>query len=312
MQEQLPHIANVVLDWIEANNKEEAVVDFQNTMYYFGFRAAVRVSVNYDVSSPEEAEGKLGNLHVSFSVNDDCFEEFRRCYDTVISMTFDTQTRQLSSEEKQRLKKDSAYIHSKIEEFRSRVVNEHPDSFNSILRKQENPLTNSAFTEQESRSLMAALIVGSYHTTSVSAMWVFYELAKNPIVQQKLYEEVKAVVEKAGGILKLSQDQSWSHCSYLKAVIEETFRVDPPGSFASRLGVFFFSLFIFNCNFFLDTFQRELRLEIFLFLQAQTSSFLWHCSAEIVECSIVPMFLSQSDSSEIPNFTSLCKRSDSE
>jgi len=176
---------------------------------------SVRVAVNYDVDDLEESE------------------RFRECYDTVITMTFDSQTRELTTAEKSKLENDVEYIHQRVKEFREKAK-EHPSSFNSIMNE-VNPLTNEKFTEEDAKSIMAAMIIGSYHTTAVGTMWVLYRCAKHPQMQQKMFEEIAPLFEKGGTIEDLAKDPaSWSKCVYLRAFIEETFRCDPGGSFSAR------------------------------------------------------------------------------
>jgi cytochrome P450 len=47
--------------------------------------------------------------------------------------------------------------------------------------------------------------LAGYETTSASMCWIFHELAHNPDVQDKLYEEVEETFEKYGVKLKLCE-----------------------------------------------------------------------------------------------------------
>jgi len=76
------------------------------------------------------------------------------------------------------------------------------------------------------------LFTGSVETTANTLGWVLYNIAVNPKVQEKAFEEVKQVLEECGGkIDKLALGR----LSYIKAVIRETFRLFPITATTSRI-----------------------------------------------------------------------------
>ncbi|XP_063428230.1 cytochrome P450 10-like [Mytilus trossulus] len=84
-------------------------------------------------------------------------------------------------------------------------------------------LSQQSLTPDEALSTAVDLLVGATETTTTGSLWVLYNLAKNPEVQEKLYRETKNVLQDNEPITpeKLSQ------LSYVKAVVKETFRLYP-------------------------------------------------------------------------------------
>ncbi|XP_061192062.1 cytochrome P450 10-like [Saccostrea echinata] len=84
-------------------------------------------------------------------------------------------------------------------------------------------INQESLSEREALSTCVDVLVGATETTSSGTLWVLYCLAKNPKVQEKLYEETKRVLPNNEAITpeKLSQ------LHYVKAVIKETFRLYP-------------------------------------------------------------------------------------
>ncbi|CAH1793199.1 unnamed protein product [Owenia fusiformis] len=75
---------------------------------------------------------------------------------------------------------------------------------------------------------MVDLMGGAVDTTSTSAQWILYMLARNPHVQEKLYREVKN--------LNPGNDVSnyMQHIPYMRAVVKETLRLYPVAALVSR------------------------------------------------------------------------------
>ena len=57
--------------------------------------------------------------------------------------------------------------------------------------------------------------------TTTGSLWVMYNLAKNPDVQEKLYKEIKQVLPNNEPITP----EILSKLTYVKAVVKETFRL---------------------------------------------------------------------------------------
>lgn len=77
---------------------------------------------------------------------------------------------------------------------RRRTVNENQsqDLLSLLLESQEDDLTG--MSEQQLRDEVTAMLVAGYETTAVTMTWMFYLIAQHPEVEQKLRQEIAAVV----------------------------------------------------------------------------------------------------------------------
>ncbi|CAN6466343.1 unnamed protein product [Victoria cruziana] len=81
--------------------------------------------------------------------------------------------------------------------------------------------------EGEMVTLCGEFLNGGTDTTSTAVQWVMANLVKDPKIQGKLYEEIRAVAGEDGEV----DEESLSRMPYLKAVIMEGLRRHPPGHF---------------------------------------------------------------------------------
>jgi cytochrome P450 len=83
-------------------------------------------------------------------------------------------------------------------------------------------------TDDEICILCSEFLDAGTDTTSTGLQWIMAELVKNPAIQEKLYNEVKAATEddKEG-----ASEEDVHKMPYLKAVILEALRKHPPGHF---------------------------------------------------------------------------------
>ncbi|KAJ1294842.1 hypothetical protein BS78_01G177400 [Paspalum vaginatum] len=86
---------------------------------------------------------------------------------------------------------------------------------------------NRPLTDDEIVTLCSEFLNAGTDTTSTGLQWIMAELVKNPAVQEKLYDEIKAT---CGGDGEVSEEVI-HHMPYLKAVILEGLRKHPPGHF---------------------------------------------------------------------------------
>jgi cytochrome P450 len=77
---------------------------------------------------------------------------------------------------------------------------------------------------QQLRDEVLTLFVAGHETTALTLSWLFYLLAENPQVQQRLYEEIDTTL---GGRTITLEDLR--KMPYLKMVIDETLRLYPVG-----------------------------------------------------------------------------------
>eukprot|EP00093_Oithona_nana_P005061 05061.XXX_189702_191147_1 [CDS] Oithona nana genome sequencing. len=70
-----------------------------------------------------------------------------------------------------------------------------------------------------------AFFIAGYETTSNTLSTLCYNLAKNPEVQEKVYEEISRVTEENDGLIN---HETTNQMPYLEATIEEDLRIHPP------------------------------------------------------------------------------------
>ncbi|CAA91272.1 Cytochrome P450 [Caenorhabditis elegans] len=97
--------------------------------------------------------------------------------------------------------------------------NDSTDLLNLLIRRE----TIGKMTQREVIENCFAFLIAGYETTSTAMMFSAYLLAEYPIVQQKLYEEIKKTKENAG----LNYD-SIHNMKYLDCVYKESLRFYPP------------------------------------------------------------------------------------
>ena len=78
--------------------------------------------------------------------------------------------------------------------------------------------------------LLQTFLFAGHDTTAAALAWAVYLLATHPEAAEKLYEEVSASVEAAGGPEKMHFRQL-QQCSYLDAFIKELLRLYPSAGF---------------------------------------------------------------------------------
>ena len=84
--------------------------------------------------------------------------------------------------------------------------------------------TANKLTEDEIIAQAVLFFVAGYETTATLLSWAAYELALNPSIQERLYEEIRTAIDSIGDI----DYDLLSRLEYLDAVISETLRLDSP------------------------------------------------------------------------------------
>ena len=102
-------------------------------------------------------------------------------------------------------------------------VNEGQEELDSE-RKALSGISEKYITEDEMLAQSWIFFVAGYETTATTLTFATYELALNPDVQQRLYEEVLTAVDSKGDI----DYDTLSRLPYLDAVISETLRIHSP------------------------------------------------------------------------------------
>ncbi|ESK90192.1 cytochrome p450 [Moniliophthora roreri MCA 2997] len=81
-------------------------------------------------------------------------------------------------------------------------------------------------TEDEVLAQMSTLIQAGHHTTGYSFAWILYELSRNPMDQQKVYEEIKHIHSRTSGELS-DPDYDELASSWLGLCVKEALRLHP-------------------------------------------------------------------------------------
>ncbi|XP_022312941.2 cytochrome P450 10-like [Crassostrea virginica] len=84
-------------------------------------------------------------------------------------------------------------------------------------------MSQKSLTENEALSTVVDMLISATETTSSGTLWALYNLANNPEVQEKLYEDTKRVLPNNETITP----EKLSELQYVKAVMKETFRLYP-------------------------------------------------------------------------------------
>ncbi|KAF0929313.1 hypothetical protein E2562_019896 [Oryza meyeriana var. granulata] len=101
------------------------------------------------------------------------------------------------------------------------------------LRINDDNCGERALTDDELVALCSEFLNGGTDTTSTALQWIMAELVKNPAIQDKLHDEIEAVVTSEsgkGGSHQVSEEDLHK-MPYLKAVVLEGLRRHPPGHF---------------------------------------------------------------------------------
>ncbi|KAH9395428.1 Thromboxane-A synthase [Tyrophagus putrescentiae] len=121
------------------------------------------------------------------------------------------------------------------EDFKAADHAHHLYNGTDELEREQQELKNiigSKFLSTE--EIMAQALVfflAGYETTSSLLSFCLYELALNPAIQQRLYEEIQSAKSEDP---KLSYGTLATRCAYLDAVISETLRKYPPALLLNR------------------------------------------------------------------------------
>jgi len=99
---------------------------------------------------------------------------------------------------------------------------EHGDLLSMLMQAKDEH--DNGMDKQQLRDEVITLFVASHETTALTLSWLFYLLAKNPQVQQRLYDEIDATLGKRTITL-----DDLKKLPYLKMVIDETLRLYPVG-----------------------------------------------------------------------------------
>ncbi|XP_073228660.1 cytochrome P450 27C1-like [Porites lutea] len=92
-------------------------------------------------------------------------------------------------------------------------------------------LTKEDLTPEEVNGHAIDVVAGGVDTTSVTALWWLYNLARFPHVQEKIYEEIQSVVGIDGEVTP----HNLAKLHYLKASLKESLRLTPTAAGLQRI-----------------------------------------------------------------------------
>lgn len=123
-----------------------------------------------------------------------------------------------------------------IYEVSEKLINEKMSTLHKMLEKGEQTkgefltflLSSNKLSMKEIQTVLAELLLGGVDTTSNTMSWTLYHLAKEPNIQDCLYQEISGVCPGD----KIPTTEDLMKMPYLKAVIKEILRLYPvvPGN----------------------------------------------------------------------------------
>lgn len=93
----------------------------------------------------------------------------------------------------------------------------------SVLLFATDPETGQGMSENQLRDEVMTLFIAGHETTATTLSWALVELARHPVVEERVYAELDAAL---GDRLPTADDLS--QMPYLQAVIQEVLRLYPP------------------------------------------------------------------------------------
>lgn len=103
------------------------------------------------------------------------------------------------------------------------------DDLLQMLMEAQDLDTGESMTDKQLRDECATIFVAGHETTAISMTWLFYQLARNPRVYQKLHAELDSVLGDRD-----PQMQDIPQLKYTRQIIDETLRLYPPGWLIGR------------------------------------------------------------------------------
>jgi cytochrome P450 len=101
-----------------------------------------------------------------------------------------------------------------------------PRDLFDLMGDARDPETGQAFTAEQLGDQVATMILAGHETTATALFWALYLLALDPVTQDELAAEVKAVT--ANGALDMDR------LKFTRAVVDETMRLYPPAYLIAR------------------------------------------------------------------------------
>nr|WNK22288.1 cytochrome P450 [Athetis lepigone] len=113
-------------------------------------------------------------------------------------------------------------------------IKESRDLLDALLKiRQEAAAENEEISEDLLLAQAAIFLLGGFDTSGVTLTWALYELAWNPLCQERLYQELLEAKQKNGG--KNLDATTLSELTYINCVIKEALRKFPSMGWLDRI-----------------------------------------------------------------------------
>ncbi|KAG1665314.1 putative cytochrome P450 49a1 [Nymphon striatum] len=109
----------------------------------------------------------------------------------------------------------------RIHDVRNTLSKKNPDDDLSFI---ENLVHQDTLSEGELLCFILDLFMAGIDTTAHSVAFLFYNLAKNPSIQEKLYMEIKSIVKNSDDEITV---KDLENLKYLRACLKESMRITP-------------------------------------------------------------------------------------
>jgi cytochrome P450 family 6 len=118
-------------------------------------------------------------------------------------------------------------------EYRKRNNVHRNDFINTLIDLKDNPdkLGVDNLTDEFIAAQLFVFFAAGFETSSSTMSFAMYELAKNQLIQEKVREEIKEVLNSTGGEILYDNIKKMS---YLEKIFQETLRKYPPVTFLMR------------------------------------------------------------------------------
>ncbi|CAL1384031.1 unnamed protein product [Linum trigynum] len=113
----------------------------------------------------------------------------------------------------------------------NRVKHEHEDVLDVLVRTMNDGSSRFQLTVDHVKAIVMNLFIAGTDTAAAALVWTMTYLMKNPKAMKKAQEEVRQVVGRDKGFV---DEQDINQLPYLKAVVKETMRLQPPAPLLIR------------------------------------------------------------------------------
>ena len=100
---------------------------------------------------------------------------------------------------------------------------ETDDLLSAVLSTVDDMGIGTGMSDEQARDELLTIYIAGHHTTSVALSWTFYLLSKHPEIEQRLLDEIEAVI----GQRRITLDDL-PRLNYTEMVIKESLRLYPP------------------------------------------------------------------------------------